>query len=79
MHPRDTGKVEINQENWSIQYVQTFNPTAAITPNEMVYLVNKPDSPIRKTLLYGVSDMERVAGAARAYQRIIEYSKPQHD
>lgn len=77
IHPRDTGKVNINQEDWSIKTVYTFNPSAEISPKEMVYFVNRPDSPIRKTMLFGVSDMERVVGAARAYQRIIEYDMPE--
>lgn len=77
IHPRDTGKVYIEQDDWSILKVDTFNPSASIPPDEMVYFVNRPDSPIRKTLLFGVSEMERIVGAARAYQRIIEYDMPE--
>ncbi len=77
IHPRDTGRVFLDQTNWSLEKVVTFNPSAEITPPEMVYIVHKPDSPIRKTLLFGVSDLQRVVGAARAWRRIVEFDMPE--
>ncbi len=77
IHPRDTGRVFIDQDDWSVDHVITFNPSAEISKQEMVYLVNKPDSPIRKTIQYGVSDLQRVVGAARAWRRIIEFDMPE--
>ncbi len=77
IHPRDTGRVFLDQKDWSLEKVVTFNPSAEITPPEMVYLVHKPDSPIRKTLLFGVSDLQRVVGAARAWRRIVEFDMPE--
>jgi len=77
IHPRDTGRVILNQENWDIETVTTHNPSAQLTPEEMVYLVNKPDSPIRKNMWFGFSELQRVVGAARAYRRIVEFDIPE--
>ena len=43
----------------------------------MVYFVNRPDSPKRRTMWYGYSDLQRVVGAARAWRRIIEFDMPE--
>lgn len=77
IHPRNTNKVTIDQSTWELESVKTMNPSANLTPDEMVYMVNKPNSPIRQTLLFGYSEMQRVAGASRAYRRIIEFDMPE--
>ena len=77
IHPRDTGRVFIKQEDWGLEKVYTTFPTDEIYPDEMVYFVNKPDSPRRRTMWYGYSDMQRVVGAARAWRRIIEFDMPE--
>lgn len=77
IHPRDTGRVILDQETWGIETVTTHNPAAQLTPPEMVYLVNKPDSPVRKTMWFGYSELQRVVGAARAYRRIVEFDIPE--
>ncbi len=77
IHPRDTGRVFLNQDDWSLEMVTTFNPSASITPPEMIYLVNRPDSPIRKTQLFGFSELQRVIGAARSWRRIVEFDMPE--
>ncbi len=77
IHPRDTGRVFLNQDSWKLDMVVTFNPSASITPPEMIYLVNRADSPIRKTQLFGFSELQRVIGAARAWRRIVEFDMPE--
>jgi len=77
IHPRDTGRVFLNQETWELDQVTTFNPSASISPPEMIYLVNRPDSPIRKTQLFGFSELQRIIGAARAWRRIVEFDMPE--
>ena len=77
IHPRDTGRVFLNQDTWELDQVTTFNPSATISPPEMVYLVNRADSPIRKTQLFGFSELQRVIGAARAWRRIVEFDMPE--
>ena len=67
----------LNQDTWKLDQVTTFNPSAAISPPEMIYLVNRPDSPIRKTHLFGFSELQRVIGAARAWRRIVEFDMPE--
>ena len=43
----------------------------------MIYFCNRPDSPRRRTMWYGYSDLQRVVGAARAWRRIIEFDMPE--
>ena len=43
----------------------------------MVYCINRPDSPRRRTMWYGYSEMQRIVGAARAWRRIVEYDMPE--
>jgi hypothetical protein len=77
LHPRNTGRVFINDEDWKLSSLISLIPSGVIQPNEMVYLVNKPDSPIRNTQWFGYSEMQRVIGAARAWRRIIEFDMPE--
>ena len=77
IHSRNMNKVNFNQETWELLDVKTMNPSAVLTPNDMIYMVNKPNSPIRQTMWFGYSEMQRIAGAARAYRRIVEFDMPE--
>ncbi|KKL03184.1 hypothetical protein LCGC14_2626240, partial [marine sediment metagenome] len=77
VHSRNLNKVNFNQETWKLEDVLIQNPSAKAKAEEMIYFVNKPDSPIRLTLWYGYSEMQRIVGAARAYRRIIEFDMPE--
>ena len=77
IHPRDLGRIYLDQKDWSLQKVITTFPSDELTPKEMVYFVNRPDSPKRRTMWYGYSDLQRVVGAARAWRRIIEFDMPE--
>lgn len=77
IHSRNLNKVNFEQDTWALKDVKTMNPSAVLTVDDMVYLVNRPDSPIRQTLWFGYSDMQRIAGAARAYRRIVEFDMPE--
>ena len=70
IHPRDLGRVFINQKDWSLEKVITTFPSDEIEPEDMVYLVNRPDSPKRRTMWYGYSEVQRVVGAARACEEL---------
>ena len=77
IHPRDLGRVFLDQKDWGLEKVITTFPSDELLPEEMIYFVNRPDSPKRRTMWYGYSDLQRVVGAARAYRRIIEYDMPE--
>ena len=77
IHPRDLGRVFLDQKNWSLEKVITTFPSDELLPNEMLYCVNRPDSPRRRTMWYGYSEVQRVVGAARAWRRIVEYDMPE--
>jgi len=77
VHSRNLNKVNFDQNTWALMDVLIQNPSKKALAEEMIYLVNKPDSPIRLTLWYGYSEMQRIVGAARAYRRIIEFDMPE--
>ena len=77
IHPRDLGRVFLDQKNWGLEKVITTFPADEIYPEEMLYLVNKPDSPKRRTMWYGYSDMQRVVGSARALRRLVQFDFPE--
>lgn len=77
IHSRNMNKVNFDQETWALESVKTMNPSAILKPDEMIYMVNRPNSPIRQTMWFGYSEMQRIAGAARAYRRIIEFDMPE--
>ena len=77
VHSRNLNKVNIDKESWAIKNVQVMNPSITAEPDEMIYLTNKPNSPIRHSMYFGYSEMQRIAGAARAYRRIIEFDMPE--
>ena len=77
VHSRNLNKVNIDEESWAIKDVKIMNPGKTAVPEEMIYLTNKPNSPIRHSLWFGYSEMQRIAGAARAHRRIIEFDMPE--
>ena len=77
IHPRDLGRVFLDQKTWGLEKVITTFPSDEIKPEEMIYCVNRPDSPRRRTMWYGYSEVQRVVGAARAWRRIVEYDMPE--
>ena len=77
IHPRDTGRVFIDQKDWSLEKVITLFPSDELFPEEMIYLCNRSDSPKRRTMWYGYSEVQRVIGACRALRRITEYDLPE--
>lgn len=77
IHPRDLGRVFLDQETWGLEKVITTFPSDELVPDEMVYCINRPDSPRRRTMWYGYSEMQRIVGAARAWRRIVEYDMPE--
>ena len=77
IHPRDLGRIFIDQKDWSLEKVITTFPSDELIPEEMIYLVNRPDSPRRRTMWYGYSEVQRIVGAARAWRRIVEYDMPE--
>jgi hypothetical protein len=77
IHPRDLGRVFLNQKDWSLEKVITTYPADEIYPEAMIYLVNKPDSPKRRTMFYGYSEMQRVVGSARALRRLVQFDFPE--
>jgi hypothetical protein len=77
IHGRDIGKAEINQDDWSLKEVKVNIAPKTILPEEMIYLVNKPNSPIFKTTWQGYSELQRVVGPARALRRIQEFDAPE--
>lgn len=77
IHPRDLGRVFLDQKTWGLEKVITTFPSDELVPDEMIYCVNRPDSPRRRTMWYGYSEMQRIVGAARAWRRIVEYDMPE--
>ena len=77
VHSRNLNKVNIDNESWAIRDVKIMNPSIVAEPGEMIYITNKPNSPIRHSIWFGYSEMQRIAGAARAYRRIIEFDMPE--
>ena len=77
IHPRDLGRIFLDQKNWGLEKVITTFPSDELLPDEMIYFCNRSDSPKRRTMWYGYSDLQRVVGAARAWRRIIEFDMPE--
>jgi len=76
VHPRDLGRVNMTKD-FQVSSVMAYNLSTKIMAEEMVYLVNKPNSPVRQTSWYGWSQLQRVIGGARALQRILVYDAPE--
>ena len=77
IHPRDLGRVFVHQLDWSLSSCYAFQKTQLIDAEEMVYLAQMPNSPIRRSLNYGYSSIQRMMGQARALRRINEFDIPE--
>ena len=77
LHPRDLGRVNVHQDDWSLSSVQVFNKSDLIYDDEMIYLCNMPNSPRRRSMHYGYSEIQRVVGSARALRKIMEFDGPE--
>lgn len=73
INPRDLSRVFVRQDDWSLSSVYAFQKTQLIKNDEMIYFVNMANSPIRRTLWYGYSSLQRVVGIARAIREIYEF------
>ena len=74
IHPRLLGRVFIHQSDWTLSSVYTNMKLQQLTrADEMIYFVNKKNSPRLRTMWYGYSDFQRVAGQARALREITEF------
>jgi hypothetical protein len=73
IHPRDLGRVYVHQIDWSLSSVKAFNRGDLIRNNEMIYLVNMQNSPIRRSMWHGYSELQRSVGPARAWRQIFEF------
>lgn len=74
IHARMLGKVFVHQDDWSLSSVYTQMKLKQLTyADDMIYFVNKKNSPRLRTLWYGYSDFQRIAGQARALREITEY------
>ena len=76
IHPRDLGTVFVHQDDWSISSVRAFRRSELIRKEEMIYLVNMPDSPRFRSMHYGYSELQRIAGIASAKRQITEVDSP---
>ena len=74
IHPRMLGRVFLHQSDWTMSsvYINTKIKQLAHS-DEMIYFVNKRNSPLLRNLHYGYSDFQRVVGQARALREITEY------
>ena len=74
IHPRLLGRVFIHQSDWTLSSVYTNTKLQQLTrDDEMIYFVNKRNSPRLRTMWYGYSDFQRIAGQARALREITEF------
>lgn len=79
IHPRDLGRVYPSRKDWSVSSVDlNLNWIKDnIADQDMIYIVNEPDNPIRRNIGYGFSDFHRIVGAARSLNRFIEFDAPE--
>lgn len=77
IHPRDLGRTYVHQLDWSLSSVHAFNRRDLISSEDMVYLVNMANSPLRRAMWYGFSAIQRVVGQARALRKIQEFDIPE--
>lgn len=76
LHPRDLGTVFVHQDDWSLSSVRAFRRSELVRAEEMIYLVNMPDSPRFRSMHYGFSELQRVAGVSVAKRQITETDGP---
>lgn len=78
IHPRRIGRVFVHQGDWSLSSVHIYMKIRQLTyEDEMIYFVNKKNSPRLHNMWYGYSDLQRVAGQARALRDIMEVDIPE--
>ena len=77
LHSRDLGRVNVHQDDWSLSSVQAFNKKELLRENEMVYLVNMPNSPRKRSMHYGFSEIQRVVGESLALRKLLEFDGPE--
>lgn len=73
IHPRDLGRVFVHQLDWSLSSVHAYQKRELIKAEDMIYLVNFENSPRRRSMHYGFSDIQRVVGQSQALRRIMEF------
>lgn len=74
IHPRMLGRVFFHQDDWSVSSVYTHAKLKQLTrEDEMIYFTNMFNSPRYRAMGYGYSDIQRVAGHARALREITEF------
>lgn len=73
IHPRDMGRVFVHRLDWSLSSLRVFIRPDLVKADEMVYLVNMMNSPRRRSMWYGYSELQRVAGPALALRQILEF------
>lgn len=76
IHPRDLGRPYI-RDDYSLSSVKVNYLPESLPAEQMIYFCNQPNSPIRRQMWYGYSEMQRVVGATRALRRIVEYDSPE--
>lgn len=77
INPRDLGRVFVHQLDWSVSSIYAFQKTDLIHAEEMIYLCQFPNSPVRRAMHYGYSSIQAVMGQARAIRAINEFDIPE--
>jgi len=73
VNARELGRVFVHQLDWSLSSVRAFTKGELIKANEMIYVVNMQNTPLRRAMHYGFSEIQRVVGEARALLKIYEF------
>lgn len=79
-HPRDLGRVWIKDYDWSVSTVMInlFQKNKmTVAAEDMIYIVNDKNNPIRRNVGYGFSEFHRIVGASRSMRRFVEYDSPE--
>lgn len=77
IHPRDLGRIFVHQLDWSLSSVRAFLRLDLIHAEEMIYFVNMQNSPARRGMWYGFSELQRVIGQSRALRKVQEFDIPE--
>jgi hypothetical protein len=77
LHPRDLGRVFVRNSDWGLSSVYAFQKTELIKAEDMIYFCNMRNSPIRRSMWYGYSSIQRVVGQARSLREIYEFDGPE--
>jgi hypothetical protein len=71
MHPIDMGMIEIDEYTWKLAGMYVHNDRAYIPSNQMLYLVNRFQSPMIGSMMYGFSLIQRAIDPIRLIRRIL--------